>query len=86
MTRGATSGVPKGSTRGAQREALISDLPQLRSSVRSEKLAEVAAEFDGMDSIQRAVQVASVDAAIGVRSRFRGSCSPSSAGWCLRLR
>ena len=52
----------------------------------SEKLAEVAAEFDGMDSIQRAVQVASVDAAIGVRSRFRGSCSPSSAGWCLGLR
>jgi len=66
--------------------------------VRSERLAEVAAEFDGMDSIQRAaefdgmdsiqraVRVASVDAAIGVRSRFRGSCSPSSAGWCLRLR
>ena len=86
MTRGATFGLRKGLTRGAQREALISDLPQLRSRVRSEKLAEVAAEFDGMDSIQRAVRVASVDAAIGVRSRFRGSCSPSSAGWCLRLR
>jgi hypothetical protein len=46
-----------GSTRGAQREALISDLPRLRSRMPSEKLAEVAADFDGMHSIQRAVQV-----------------------------
>ena len=45
------------STRGALREALISDLPRLRSGMPSEKLAEVAAEFDGMHSIQRAVQV-----------------------------
>jgi len=49
------SGEP--STRGAQREALISDLPRLRSRMRSEELAEVAAEFDGMHIIQRAVQV-----------------------------
>ena len=45
------------STRGAQREALISDLPRLRSRMPSEKFAEVAADFDGMHSIQRAVQV-----------------------------
>jgi hypothetical protein len=45
------------STRGEQRGALISDLPRLRSRMPSEKLAEVTAEFDGMHSIQRAVQV-----------------------------
>ena len=36
MTLGATFGLRKGLTRGAQREALISDLPPLRSRVRSE--------------------------------------------------
>jgi hypothetical protein len=33
--------------------------------VRSEKLSEVAAEFDGVHSIARAVAVGSVDAVIG---------------------
>ena len=33
--------------------------------VRSEKLGEVAAEFDRVHSIQRAVEVGSVDAVIG---------------------
>ena len=36
----------------------------MRSSVRAEKLGEVAAEFDGVHSIQRAVEVGSVDAVI----------------------
>ena len=49
---------------GAPRAALISDLAKLRASVRSEKLGEVAAEFDAIHSIERAVQVGSVDAVI----------------------
>ena len=49
---------------GARRAALISDLAKLRASVRSEKLGEVAAEFDAIHSIERAVQVGSVDALI----------------------
>jgi len=36
----------------------------VRASVRAEKLGEVAAEFDGIHSIQRAVEVGSVDAII----------------------
>jgi acetyl-CoA carboxylase carboxyltransferase component len=49
---------------GAERAALVTDLAQLRSSVRSQKLGEVAAEFDKIHSIERAVQVGSVDAVI----------------------
>jgi len=49
---------------GAERASLVTDLAQLRSSVRSEKLGEVAAEFDGVHSIERAVKVGSVDAVI----------------------
>jgi len=55
------------SAKGAQRAALVTDLAQLRSSVRSQKLGEVAAEFDGVHSIERAVQVGSVDAVIRAR-------------------
>jgi acetyl-CoA carboxylase carboxyltransferase component len=49
---------------GARRAALSTELMDLRASVRAEKLAEVAAEFDGVHSIQRAVEVGSVDAII----------------------
>jgi acetyl-CoA carboxylase carboxyltransferase component len=49
---------------GAPRAALATELTELRESVRSEKLGEVAAEFDGVHSIQRAVEVGSVDAVI----------------------
>jgi acetyl/propionyl-CoA carboxylase alpha subunit/acetyl-CoA carboxylase carboxyltransferase component len=55
------------STQGAARAALVTDLAQLRSSVRSQKLGEVAAEFDGIHSIERAVKVGSVDAVISAR-------------------
>jgi hypothetical protein len=37
----------------------------LQSAVRAEKLGEVTAEFDRVHSIQRAVEVGSVDAIIG---------------------
>ena len=49
---------------GAERASLVTDLAQLRSGVRSEKLGEVATEFDGVHSIERAVKVGSVDAVI----------------------
>ncbi|MHB1432223.1 MAG: hypothetical protein ACYCVZ_08935, partial [Streptosporangiaceae bacterium] len=37
---------------------------EVQSAVRAEKLGEVAAEFDRVHSIQRAVDVGSVDAII----------------------
>ncbi|HJQ46762.1 MAG TPA: biotin carboxylase N-terminal domain-containing protein [Amycolatopsis sp.] len=49
---------------GGERAALATELADVRASVRAEKLGEVAAEFDGVHSIQRAVEVGSVDAII----------------------
>ncbi|WP_433235117.1 carboxyl transferase domain-containing protein [Streptosporangium sp. CA-135522] len=49
---------------GADRAALTAELDELRSSVRAEKLGEVATEFDRVHNIQRAVKVGSVDAVI----------------------
>ncbi|GAB4058161.1 ATP-binding protein [Catellatospora paridis] len=49
---------------GGEKAALVGQLLDVRASVRAEKLSEVAAEFDGVHSIQRAVQVGSVDAII----------------------
>ncbi|MEU8639584.1 biotin carboxylase N-terminal domain-containing protein [Amycolatopsis sp. NPDC048633] len=46
------------------RAALSAQLAELQSSVRAEKVSEVAAEFDRVHSIQRAVEVGSVDAII----------------------
>ena len=46
---------------GADRAALAAELDELRQTVRAEKLGEVAAEFDRVHSIQRAVEVGSVD-------------------------
>ncbi len=49
---------------GTERATLTAELDELRSSVRAEKLGEVAAEFDRVHNIQRAVEVGSVDAVI----------------------
>ncbi|HEX3784114.1 MAG TPA: carboxyl transferase domain-containing protein [Pseudonocardiaceae bacterium] len=49
---------------GADRAALTAELDEIRSSVRAEKLGEVATEFDRVHNIQRAVEVGSVDAVI----------------------
>ncbi|NUR60062.1 MAG: ATP-grasp domain-containing protein [Catenulispora sp.] len=49
---------------GADRAALAAELDDLRVSVRAEKLGEVATEFDRVHSIQRAVEVGSVDEVI----------------------
>ncbi|HEY8043914.1 MAG TPA: biotin carboxylase N-terminal domain-containing protein [Streptosporangiaceae bacterium] len=51
---------------GAERAALTAELAEVQSSVRAEKLGEAAAEFDRVHSIQRAVDVGSVDAIISV--------------------
>ncbi|ADJ45943.1 acetyl/propionyl-CoA carboxylase, biotin carboxylase subunit fused with biotin carboxyl carrier subunit and carboxyltransferase subunit [Amycolatopsis mediterranei S699] len=49
---------------GASRAALNAQLAEVQSAVRAEKVSEVAAEFDRVHSIQRAVEVGSVDAII----------------------
>jgi acetyl-CoA carboxylase carboxyltransferase component len=46
---------------GAARAALNAQLAEVQAAVRSEKLGQVAAEFDRVHSIQRAVEVGSVD-------------------------
>jgi acetyl/propionyl-CoA carboxylase alpha subunit/acetyl-CoA carboxylase carboxyltransferase component len=47
-----------------ERARLRAELTGLRTAVRSEKLTEVAAEFDAVHSIERAVKLGSVDAVI----------------------
>ncbi len=51
-------------TSGAERAGLTALLAETQASVRAEKLGEVAAEFDRVHSVQRAVEVGSVDAII----------------------
>uniref|UniRef100_UPI000360A077 carboxyl transferase domain-containing protein n=1 Tax=Nocardiopsis lucentensis TaxID=53441 RepID=UPI000360A077 len=61
---------------GTDRAALTAELDELRVSVRSEKLGEVAAEFDRVHDIHRAVEVGSVDAVISaaeLRPRIIGA-------------
>jgi acetyl/propionyl-CoA carboxylase alpha subunit/acetyl-CoA carboxylase carboxyltransferase component len=53
-----------GETDPVHRAALLTELSELRAGVRVEKLAQVAAEFDSVHSIRRAVEVGSVDAVI----------------------
>ncbi|QYN17864.1 biotin carboxylase N-terminal domain-containing protein [Amycolatopsis sp. DSM 110486] len=55
-----------GELNGAERAACAAELAEVQSSVRAEKLGEVAAEFDRVHSIQRAVEVGSVDAIVSV--------------------
>jgi acetyl/propionyl-CoA carboxylase alpha subunit/acetyl-CoA carboxylase carboxyltransferase component len=50
--------------RDVERARLRSELTELRAAVRSEKLGEVASEFDSIHSIERAVKVGSVDAVV----------------------
>ena len=52
-------------TAGAQRAELSANLAEVRAAVRAEKLADVAAEFDRVHSVHRAVEVGSVDAVVG---------------------
>ncbi len=47
-----------------ERARLRAALADVRASVRSEKLGEVAAEFDGVHSVERALRTGSIDAII----------------------
>ena len=49
---------------GSLRSALVVEQAELRAATRAEKISEVAAEFDGIHNIHRAVEVGSVDAVI----------------------
>ena len=51
---------------GSDRSRLVVELADLRAAVRPEKIGEVAAEFDGVHDIHRAVRVGSVDEVISV--------------------
>jgi hypothetical protein len=51
---------------GTDRGRLVVELAELRVAVRPEKIGEVAAEFDGVHDIHRAVRVGSVDEVISV--------------------
>jgi len=53
-------------TDGTGRAALNVRLAEVQSAVRAEKLGQVAAEFDRIHSVQRAVEVGSVDAIVSV--------------------
>ncbi len=50
-----------GAAEGAERERLRAERETRWAEVRSEKLGQLAAEFDGIHSVQRAVEVGSVD-------------------------
>ena len=52
------------SATGTERATLTTQLTDARAAVRAEKLAEIAAEYDSIHSIQRAQRVGSVDAII----------------------
>jgi acetyl/propionyl-CoA carboxylase alpha subunit/acetyl-CoA carboxylase carboxyltransferase component len=55
---------------GPERSRLVVELAELRATTRAEKISEVAAEFDSIHNIHRAVDVGSVDAVIPA-SRLR---------------
>ena len=68
----------------AQRARLRQELADLRSSVRSEKLGQVAAEFDQIHSVERAQRVGSVDhiiPAVELRPRLIDSIERGVARW-----
>jgi hypothetical protein len=51
---------------GIDRATLTAEVDALRAAVRAEKMGQVAAEFDRVHDIHRAVRVGSVDAVISV--------------------
>jgi acetyl-CoA carboxylase carboxyltransferase component len=55
---------------GAERSQLVVELAEVRAAARAEKISEVAAEFDSIHDIYRAVEVGSVDRVIKA-SRLR---------------
>ncbi|WP_392543105.1 carboxyl transferase domain-containing protein [Oryzobacter telluris] len=69
-------------TSGAERAQLATELATVRTAVRTEMLGKVAAEFDAVHNIHRAVEVGSVDAVIQaheLRPRIIATIEASSA-------
>jgi acetyl-CoA carboxylase carboxyltransferase component len=56
-----------GEATGVRKAELVTELAEVRQTVRAQKLGEVASEFDSVHSIHRAVQVGSVDAVISAQ-------------------
>ena len=54
-----------------ERAQLAAELAEVRTGVRAEKIGEVAAQFDAIHSIHRAVGVGSVDAVIEAQKALR---------------
>ncbi len=65
---------------GAERSRLIIEQADVRAATKAEKISEVAAEFDAIHNIHRAVEVGSVDAVISA-SRLR----PEIIGYIKRF-
>ena len=76
-----------------ERARLRAELNDVRAAVRSEKLGEVAAEFDAIHSVERAREVGSVDAIIPadrlrpklVEAIERGLARAADSGGAVRL-
>ncbi|MFI5958098.1 carboxyl transferase domain-containing protein [Cryptosporangium sp. NPDC051539] len=68
---------------GAERAALTARLADVRTAVRAERLGEVAAEFDRVHSIQRAVDVGSVDEIISASELRPKIIEAIERGLCL---
>jgi acetyl-CoA carboxylase carboxyltransferase component len=71
-----------GEATGAERAALATELDSVRAAVRAEMLGKVAAEFDRVHDIHRAVEVGSVDAVIApheLRPRIIAAIEATSA-------
>ena len=88
----ASTAGPSGSS---GRAALVATAAEVRSAVRAEKLGQVAAEFDAVHNIHRAVKVGSVDEVISaaelrpkiIAAIEKGlATQPSAEGWALRTR
>ncbi|MCW2735749.1 carboxyl transferase domain-containing protein [Nocardioides sp.] len=52
---------------GPDRSRMVVELADLKAAVRPEKIGEVAAEFDGVHDVHRAVRVGSVDEVVAVQ-------------------
>ncbi len=63
------------------RGALVVELADLRAQLRADKIAEVAAEFDGVHNIHRAVEVGSVDEVIAAGDLRPKVISAIEKGW-----
>lgn len=64
-----------------ERGALVVELAELRAQLRADKIAEVAAEFDGVHDIHRAVEVGSVDEVIAASDLRPKVINAIEQGW-----